>query len=77
MHTPGMRLARGVTGATLLLVLGGALLVFLALPPVGLLVATGASGLLAGFSHPSVGPALRLSAFTTMTSLALDRKSVV
>lgn len=53
----------------LLAAFGGALFVFLA-APLGALVATASpSELLAGLYHPLVGPALRLSLFTTTTSL--------
>ncbi len=70
-HTARMLRRRGSFGRALLLVPGGALLVFLALPPLSLLLSTDVSQLFAALSHPLVGPALRLSAFTTLVSLAL------
>lgn len=54
-----------------LFTLGAVLVVFLALPLLALLVRSGPSDLAAGFQHPLVGPALRLSLFTTSTSLVL------
>ena len=49
---------------------GGALLVFLVLPLLGLVSATRGDDFVAGLRHPLVWPALRLSLFTTTVSLA-------
>lgn len=50
---------------------GGLLLVFLAVPVASLVLGTRLADLAAGLRHPQVGPALRLSLLTTLTSLAL------
>jgi molybdate transport system permease protein len=50
---------------------GAALVLFLALPLVGLLLATSWRDFTAGLVHPLVWPALRLSLLTTSISLAL------
>lgn len=55
----------------LLVSLGAALAIFLALPVLGLVSTTSWSDLLSGLSHPLVWPALRLSLLTTSISLAL------
>ncbi|GAC1340442.1 MAG: ABC transporter permease [Myxococcales bacterium] len=62
---PGRAVLVAVAGAA-----GAALLLFLLVPLVALAGATGAAGFLAGLRHPLVGPALRLSAATTLASLA-------
>jgi molybdate transport system permease protein len=51
--------------------IGGLLTLFLAVPLVSLFVTAGYPQLVAGLSCSSVWPALRLSLFTTLTSLAL------
>lgn len=58
-------------GRALLIGLGGALVVFLALPLAGLAVSLSWSDLIAGLRHPLVWPALRLSLMTTSISLAV------
>lgn len=55
----------------LLVVLGGVLLTFLAIPLLVLLASTSAADLRAGLTHPLVWPALRLSLVTSTTSLVL------
>ena len=50
---------------------GGALLLFLLLPLVGLVAGTRVRDLAAGLAHPLVWPALRLSLLTTTISLAV------
>lgn len=52
-------------------VLAFVLAVFLVVPMVSLVVATSLPELLAGLSHPLVGPALRLSALTTLLALCV------
>jgi molybdate transport system permease protein len=47
------------------------LLAFILIPIAAVIVRTDASGFVAGLRHPLVGPALRLSLFTTSTSLTL------
>ena len=60
------RLQRAVLGG-----LGGLLLVFLALPVLGLLAGTSWADFCAGLAHPLVWPALRLSLLTTLVSLVV------
>jgi molybdate transport system permease protein len=50
---------------------GGALVVFLLLPVLGLVFTTTTEGFVAGLRHPLVWPALRLSLLTTAVSLFL------
>jgi molybdate transport system permease protein len=50
-------------------VVGGSLLVFLALPIAGLLWTTAGRPLIEGLSHPAVVPALKVSAITTLITL--------
>jgi molybdate transport system permease protein len=49
----------------------GAMVAFLALPVLGLVVATRTAELIAGLEHPLVWPALRLSLITTTISLVI------
>jgi molybdate transport system permease protein len=58
-----------VNGNTPLVVLGAMLVLFLALPFLGLLATTSWPSFLAGLEHPLVWPALRLSLMTTTASL--------
>jgi len=51
--------------------LGGVLVVFLALPFLGLVTTTSWSDFVAGLGHPIVWPALKLSLFTTILSLVV------
>jgi len=60
---------RLVSGDGLLLALGAMLVLFLALPFVGLVTTTSWSDFVAGLGHPLVWPALRLSLLTTTASL--------
>jgi molybdate transport system permease protein len=66
----GRRGQRRVFGLAMV-VAGGALLGFLALPLIGLVAATRPDDFLDGLQNPLVGPALRLSLFTTAVSLAI------
>jgi molybdate transport system permease protein len=63
--------ARRIVWPALVAVSGGALLVFLVLPLLGLLATTSAGDFLAGLRHPVVWPALKLSLLTTTISLAV------
>lgn len=65
------RASRRLIWAALLAFAGGALLLFLVLPLLGLAVTTSWSDFLAGLHHPLVWPALRLSLFTTIISLVV------
>lgn len=65
------RLLRHAAERLGLLVVGGLLAVFLALPLVGLVVTSSLAGLGAGLADPLVWPALWLSLWTTALSLAL------
>jgi molybdate transport system permease protein len=60
-----------VSGDGLLLALGTLLVLFLALPFVGLVTTTSLSDFVAGLGHPLVWPALRLSLLTTSASLVV------
>lgn len=55
----------------LLLMAGGTLVAFLAAPLVALVTTSSFAGFVDGLRHPLVWPALRLSLFTTSTSVAL------
>lgn len=62
---------RLVSGDGLLLALGTMLVLFLALPFLGLVTTTSFRDFVAGLSHPLVWPALRLSLLTTTASLLI------
>jgi len=62
-------LLRVVSGDGLLLALGTMLVLFLALPFLGLVATTSFRDFVAGLAHPLVWPALRLSLLTTTASL--------
>jgi molybdate transport system permease protein len=68
-HRPKMPRLAGGDGP--LFALGATLVVFLALPFLGLVTTTSFRDLLAGLDNPLVWPALRLSLFTTTASLAV------
>jgi molybdate transport system permease protein len=70
MRRPG-RDSTVLSGSAPLFVLGGTLVLFLALPFVGLVVTTSWRGFLSGLAHPLVWPALRLSLMTTTASLVI------
>lgn len=57
--------------SSLLAFVGSLLVVFLALPLLGLFAATSLDDFLAGMAHPLIWPALRLSLFTTVVSLVV------
>ena len=68
--TPEQRLARRLQLQRALLgSVGGLLLLFLALPVLGLIAGTSWADFRAGLAHPLVWPALRLSLLTTLVSL--------
>jgi molybdate transport system permease protein len=68
---PRRTLQRVVTGDGALLALGTMLVLFLALPFIGLVTTTSWRDFVAGLGHPLVWPALRLSVLTSTVSLVL------
>lgn len=66
-----MRRSRLRAEHTVLAVVGGVLVAFLAAPLLALLVTTSGADFAAGLRHPLVWPALRLSLLTTCTSLVV------
>ncbi|HEX6764411.1 MAG TPA: ABC transporter permease [Polyangiaceae bacterium] len=66
-----LKMPRLASGDGPLFALGTTLVVFLALPFLGLVTTTSFRDLLAGLENPLVWPALRLSLFTTTASLAV------
>ena len=67
----GRALQRFASSEAPLFALGTALVLFLALPFVGLVTTTSWGDFVSGLGHPIVGPALRLSLLTTTLSLVL------
>jgi molybdate transport system permease protein len=70
-RTPPRTLSRLASGDGPLFALGTMLVLFLALPFVGLVTTTSWGDFVAGLGHPLVWPALRLSLLTTIASLVV------
>lgn len=61
--------SRALGGQSLLMAMGGVLVIFLLAPLLGLVAATSFGDFVAGLQHPLVWPALRVSLMTTIVSL--------